>query len=91
MAKDDFIKRFNEEMIEKLFGHTPAGKNQNDARKKSSSEVLSVQHTRIIDPKKSQNLSILLKALNLTTDEICDALAEGNFVVLEGRNMLVLV
>ncbi|XP_073050485.1 formin-like protein 5 [Primulina eburnea] len=69
--------KFNEEMIEKLFGHTPVGKNQNDARKKFSSQDLSMQHTRIIDPKKSQNLSILLKALNITTEEICDALAEG--------------
>ncbi|KZV32625.1 formin-like protein 5 [Dorcoceras hygrometricum] len=69
--------KFNEEMIEKLFGHTHAGKNQNDEPKRSSAQVISTQQTRIIDSKKSQNLSILLKALNVTTEEICDALAEG--------------
>ncbi|XP_073133878.1 formin-like protein 5 [Henckelia pumila] len=75
--------KFNEEMIEKLFGHTPASKNQNDARKKSSSQELSMPHTRIIDPKKSQNLSILLKALNLTTEKLCDALTEGTELLPE--------
>lgn len=34
--------------------------------------------TRVLDPKKSQNIAILLRALNVTIDEVCDALAEGN-------------
>ncbi|KAL5564982.1 hypothetical protein UlMin_028146 [Ulmus minor] len=33
---------------------------------------------RVLDPKKSQNIDILLKALNDTIDEVCEALLEGN-------------
>ncbi|KAG8365028.1 hypothetical protein BUALT_Bualt18G0060300 [Buddleja alternifolia] len=70
--------QFNEEMIENLFGATTAGKNKNEPKKEYSSPDLSNQFVKIIDPKKSQNLSILLKALNVTTEEVCDALEEGN-------------
>ncbi|PIN02455.1 Rho GTPase effector BNI1 [Handroanthus impetiginosus] len=70
--------QFNEEMIESLFGYTPATKNKNAAKKESSSQDPSSQFFQIIDPKKSQNLSILLKALNVTTEEVFDALEEGN-------------
>ncbi|KAL3850812.1 hypothetical protein ACJIZ3_012694 [Penstemon smallii] len=69
--------QFNEEMIESLFGFAPAGNSKNEAKKESSSEPLT-QYIKIIDPKKAQNLSILLKALNVTTEEVCDALEEGN-------------
>ncbi|KAA8523741.1 hypothetical protein F0562_010164 [Nyssa sinensis] len=69
--------QFNEEMIETLFGYAP-DRNKNEARKGSSSQDPSTQYIQIIDPKKAQNLSILLKALNVTTEEVCDALQEGN-------------
>ncbi|KAJ8759625.1 hypothetical protein K2173_009272 [Erythroxylum novogranatense] len=32
----------------------------------------------VLDPKKSQNMSILLRALNVTTGEVCEALLEGS-------------
>ncbi|CAA3008964.1 formin 5 [Olea europaea subsp. europaea] len=70
--------RFNEEMIETLFGYTPAEKKKNEAKKDFSSQDPSTQFIQIIDSKKSQNLSILLKALNVTIEEVCDALQEGN-------------
>ncbi|KAL2472902.1 formin-like protein 5 [Forsythia ovata] len=70
--------QFNEEMIESLFGYAPAEKNKNMFKKESSSQDPSTQYIQIIDSKKSQNLSILLKALNVTTEEVCDALQEGN-------------
>ncbi|KAI3466200.1 hypothetical protein Pfo_022863 [Paulownia fortunei] len=70
--------QFNEEMIESLFGYAPAGRNVNGAKKESSSQDPSNQYFQIIDPRKSQNLSILLKALNVTTEEVFDALEEGN-------------
>lgn len=38
-----------------------------------------VQENRVLDPKKSQNIAILLRALNVTIDEVCEALLEGNF------------
>ncbi|KAK6151764.1 hypothetical protein DH2020_014399 [Rehmannia glutinosa] len=76
--------QFNEEMIESLFGYAaaPAGKNKNEGNKESSSQDVVPQYIQIIDPKKSQNLSILLKALNVTTEEVCDALEEGDCVSL---------
>uniref|UniRef100_A0A5B6Z1K3 Formin-like protein n=1 Tax=Davidia involucrata TaxID=16924 RepID=A0A5B6Z1K3_DAVIN len=70
--------QFNEEMIETLFGYAPAERNKNEAKKESSSQDPSTQYIQIIDPKKAQNLSILLRALNVTTEEVCDALQEGN-------------
>lgn len=36
------------------------------------------QDTQVLDPKKSQNIAILLRALNVTVDEVCEALLEGN-------------
>ncbi|PSS14433.1 Formin-like protein [Actinidia chinensis var. chinensis] len=68
----------NEEMMETLFGYTAAEKTKNERRKESSSFDSPPQYIQIIDAKKSQNLAILLKALNVTTEEVCDALKEGN-------------
>ncbi|KAG5546376.1 hypothetical protein RHGRI_018529 [Rhododendron griersonianum] len=70
--------QFNEEMIETLFGYATPEKNKNEAKKESSSQDPSTQYIQIIDSKKAQNLSILLRALNVTTEEVCDALQEGN-------------
>ncbi|KAI8006161.1 Formin-like protein 3 [Camellia lanceoleosa] len=69
----------NEEMMETLFGYASAEKNKNERRQKDPSSFENArQFIQIIDPKKSQNLAILLKALNVTTEEVCDALKEGN-------------
>lgn len=62
-------------MIETLFGYT-ADKSK-PAHKRQPSAGDGSQYIRIIDAKKSQNLSILLKALNVTVEEVCDALVEG--------------
>ena len=35
------------------------------------------QENRVLDPKKSQNIAILLRALNVTIEEVCEALLEG--------------
>ncbi|KAA8526929.1 hypothetical protein F0562_008842 [Nyssa sinensis] len=70
--------QFNEEMIETLFGYAPAEKNKNEAKKESSSQYPATQYIQIIDSKKAQNLSIHLRALNVTTEELFDALQEGN-------------
>lgn len=37
---------------------------------------------RVLDPKKSQNIAILLRALNITIDEVCEALREGDHELL---------
>jgi len=66
-------------MIETLFGYN---KNKTEHKKESSSQDPSPQYVQIIDSKKAQNLSILLRALNVSTEEICDALNEGNLFLL---------
>jgi len=64
--------------MESLFG--TANQNKNERRKDSPSVDTSVHFIQIIDPKKAQNLSILLRALNVTTAEVIDALKEGNMI-----------
>ncbi|KAF2579708.1 hypothetical protein F2Q70_00008000, partial [Brassica cretica] len=74
--------QFNEEMIESLFGYAAADKNKND-KKGGSGQAALPQFIQILEPKKGQNLSILLRALNATTEEVCDALLEGNELPVE--------
>ncbi|XP_021291679.1 formin-like protein 2 [Herrania umbratica] len=69
--------QLNEEMIETLF----MVNNSNLATKDNGRRQIlpSVNHeNRVLDPKKSQNIAILLRALNVTIDEVCEALMEGN-------------
>ncbi|XP_002522822.2 formin-like protein 5 isoform X1 [Ricinus communis] len=75
--------QFNEEMIETLFGYAAVDRNKNEGKKESSSQEPSTQYIQILDTKKAQNLSILLRALNVTIEEVCDALREGNELPVE--------
>lgn len=36
---------------------------------------------RVLDPKKSQNIAILLRALNVTRDEVSEALLDGKLIL----------
>lgn len=73
--------RFNEEAMETLFGYNDGNKNKNGQRSTdSSSRESPVQYIQIIDTRKAQNLSILLRALNVTTEEVVDAIKEGNLI-----------
>ncbi|XP_043810843.1 formin-like protein 5 isoform X2 [Manihot esculenta] len=74
--------QFNEEMIETLFGYAPAERGRTDRKKESSSQD-TPQYIQILDTKKAQNLSILLRALNVTIEEVRDALNEGNELPVE--------
>ena len=78
----EYFNRFNEEMMESLFGYTVVEKNKTAQKKDSSSHDQSPQYIQIIEAKKAQNLSILLRALNVTLEEVCDALLEGGSFVL---------
>lgn len=40
---------------------------------------------RILDPKKAQNIAILLKALHVTVDEVCEGLLEGIYHLFASR------
>lgn len=81
IIRNCIIFRFNEEMIESLFGYNPDDKRNVDRRNRAN-DTTQPQHIQIIDPKKSQNLSILLKALNVSTEEVRDALLEGTLLSL---------
>ncbi|CAL9777823.1 unnamed protein product [Musa acuminata subsp. burmannicoides] len=68
--------QLNEEMIETL-----TGGNTSMAPKEMTGGLLypsSNQESCILDPKKSQNIAIMLKALHVSKEEVCEALLEGN-------------
>ncbi|XP_010251389.1 PREDICTED: formin-like protein 1 [Nelumbo nucifera] len=69
--------QLNEEMIETLFVVNASSLNPKEMTRRP---VLpsSNQENRVLDPKKSQNIAILLRALNVTIEEVCEALLEGN-------------
>lgn len=68
--------------MEALFGYAAADQKK-QKRKESSTSESTPQFIQIIDPKKAQNLAILLKALNVTSEEVCDALTEGVFTIFD--------
>ncbi|KAK8931187.1 Formin-like protein 11 [Platanthera zijinensis] len=69
--------QFNEEMIESLFGYNATEQRRSDVKKDLANDV-SNNRIQILDPKKSQNLAISIKAWNVKVEEVCDALMEGN-------------
>ncbi|KAI3992163.1 hypothetical protein MKX01_015054 [Papaver californicum] len=69
--------QLNEDMIETLFGCNQTNRVQKDTTKKSVLPPAEAEH-RVLDPKKSQNIAILLRALNVTRDEVSEALLDGN-------------
>ncbi|KAG8369400.1 hypothetical protein BUALT_Bualt14G0007200 [Buddleja alternifolia] len=68
--------QLNEEMIETLFMVNSSNMNAKDGVRRLIPETN--QENLVLDPKKSQNIAILLRALNVTVDEVCEALIEGN-------------
>nr|KYP64134.1 Formin-like protein 1 [Cajanus cajan] len=69
--------KLNEKMIETLFVVNTPNQKPKDATANSVFHLPN-QEERVLDPKKSQNISILLKALNVTIEEVCEALLEGS-------------
>lgn len=69
------VDRLNEEMIESLFVCNPAKIGMKGRREEFYS--LGDDKTVLLDPRKSQNIAILLKALNVSKEDVCDALLEG--------------
>lgn len=49
------------------------------------------QENRVLDLKKSQNIAILLRALNVTIDEVCEALLEGKVVTFIKMHIVILM
>ncbi|GJY38030.1 formin-like protein 6 [Tanacetum coccineum] len=69
--------QLNEDVMESLFGCDSGGSGKKeDGRRAAAGPV--VQENRVLDPKKSQNIAILLRALNVTQEEVSKALLDGN-------------
>ncbi|KAL2531788.1 Formin-like protein 6 [Abeliophyllum distichum] len=69
--------QLNEDAMESLFGCSSASSVPKESTRKSVLPHLE-QENRVLDPKKSQNIAILLRALNVTRDEVAEALLDGN-------------
>ncbi|KAI5315331.1 hypothetical protein L3X38_044507 [Prunus dulcis] len=69
--------KLNEEMIETLFVVKTPNPNPKETTPRTVLPSPN-QENRVLDPKKSQNIAISLRALNVTIDEVCEALLEGN-------------
>ncbi|MCE3051484.1 hypothetical protein HAX54_049954 [Datura stramonium] len=69
--------QLNEEMIETLFTINSSNLNSKDGIRRPIIPVMN-QENQLLDLKKSQNIAILLRALQITSDEVCEALLEGN-------------
>lgn len=81
--------QFNEEMIETLFGYNAADKRRNDTKSNLSNDPSAHHRIQILDPKKSQNLAISLRARNVKVEEVCDALMEGNELPVDLLQLLL--
>lgn len=62
--------------METLFGFNSANSVPKEATRKSVLPPVEKEN-RVLDPKKSQNIAILLRALNVTRDEVIEALQDG--------------
>ncbi|KAG2332179.1 hypothetical protein Bca52824_003359 [Brassica carinata] len=67
----------NEEMIETLFRANDPSSRTRDVENAGLVQSTG-QENQFLDPRKSHNIEILLRALNVTADEVCEALVEGN-------------
>lgn len=65
-------------MMESLFGCSSANSAPKEGSRKSVLAPVE-QENRVLDPKKSQNIAILLRALNVTRDEVSEALLDGTY------------
>ncbi|KAL6227466.1 hypothetical protein ACLB2K_001424 [Fragaria x ananassa] len=72
--------QLNEDMMETLFGCNPANTAPKEPSTTTRRSILPPveQENRVLDPKKSQNIAILLRALNVARDEVVEALWDGN-------------
>ncbi|KAF5738251.1 formin-like protein 6 [Tripterygium wilfordii] len=69
--------QLNEDMMESLFSCNSTNSIPKEATRKSVLPPVE-QENKVLDPKKSQNIAILLRALNVTRDEVAEALLDGN-------------
>ena len=68
------LGRLDEQMIESLFGYTAARCSAKHEEAQSRSPSLG---HHVLDPKRLQNMTILMKAVNATADQIYAVLMHG--------------
>ncbi|KAL0395827.1 UNVERIFIED_CONTAM: Formin-like protein 6 [Sesamum calycinum] len=69
--------QLNEDAMESLFGCNSMNSVPKVATRKSVLPSFRLEN-RVLDSKKSQNIAILLRALNVTREEVSEALLDGN-------------
>ncbi|WCJ31391.1 hypothetical protein M5689_012889 [Euphorbia peplus] len=69
--------QLNEDAMESLFSCNSTNSVPKEPIRRSVLPPLESEN-RVLDPKKSQNIAILLRALNVTKDEVSEALLDGN-------------
>ncbi|KAF3541424.1 hypothetical protein F2Q69_00025496 [Brassica cretica] len=69
--------RVNEDRMEHLFGCNSASSAPKEPVRRRSVMPPAENENRVLDPKKSQNIAILLRALNVTREEVSEALLDG--------------
>ena len=67
--------------MEHLFGCNSASSAPKEPVRRRSVMPPAENENRVLDPKKSQNIAILLRALNVTREEVSEALLDGKFFV----------
>ncbi|KAL6142597.1 hypothetical protein ACLB2K_060874 [Fragaria x ananassa] len=70
---------FDEDMIESLFGYNLQNTMKNDEGKSKTPSP----SKHVLEPKRLQNITILSKALNATTEQVCEALVQGSGLGLQ--------
>lgn len=69
----------NEDTIEELFGYSAGNKNNLKDKELLTADP-SPQHISLLNVKKSCNLAVVFKAMNIRVQEIHDALIEGIYL-----------
>eukprot|EP00249_Psilotum_nudum_P019354 c27210_g1_i3 orf=627-3632(-) len=78
----------DEEIIETLFGYNSNGTSKTGTSK-SMALPMPVKKHGILDARKAHNIAIQLRALNLSKDDICNSLLEGDGLSSEILEVLV--
>ncbi|XP_022895962.1 formin-like protein 11 [Olea europaea var. sylvestris] len=75
---------FDEDMIESLFGYNLQNTMKNDEVKSKTPSP----SKHVLEPKRLQNITILSKALNVSTEQVCAALIQGDGLSLQDLEAL---
>ncbi|CAI9768969.1 unnamed protein product [Fraxinus pennsylvanica] len=75
---------FDEEMIESLFGYNLQNTMKNEEVKSKTPSP----SKHVLEPKRLQNITILSKALNVSTEQVCAALIQGDGLSLQDLETL---